>query len=139
MIKRGKRTRYLGYLLFALLFVLISYEFHSAANRASNLELPDAAAHAVLRGVSEDEILPIRLPEKVSIRANVGTGWEHWSRKEARALFIMTFVFILCRFLFTILTVSIRRRFESPNLPFRRVLSYIQRQDGKGPGKLTFY
>ena len=78
MIKRGKRTRYLGYLLFALLFVLISYEFHSAANRASNLELPDAAAHAVLRGVSEDEILPIRLPEKVSIRGDVGTGWEHW-------------------------------------------------------------
>ena len=128
MIKRGKRTRYLGYLLFALLFVLISYEFHSAANRASNLELPDAAAHAVLRG-----------PEKVSIRGDVGTGWEHWSRKEARALFIMPFVFILCRFLFTILTVSIRRRFESPNLPFRRVLCYIQRQDGKGPETLTFY
>ena len=139
MIKRGKRTRYLGYLLFALLFVLISYEFHSAANRASNLELPDAATHAVLRGVSEDEILPIRLPEKVSIRANVGTGWEHWSGKEARVLFTVPFAFILCRFLFTILTVSIRRRFESPNLPFRRVLCYIQRQDGKGPGELTFY
>lgn len=138
-MKRGNRKRYLGYLLFALLFVLISYEFHSAANRASNLELPDAAANAVLRGVSEDEILPIRLPEKVSIRGDVGTGWEHWSRKEARALFIMTFVFILCRFLFTILTVSIRRRFESPNLPFRRVLYYIQRQDGKGPETLTFY
>lgn len=57
-MKRGNRKRYLGYLLFALLFVLISYEFHSAANRASNLELPDAAANAVLRGVSEDEILP---------------------------------------------------------------------------------
>lgn len=139
MIKRGKRTRYLGYLLFALLFVLISYEFHSAANQASNLEFPDAAAHAVLRGVAEDEILPIRLPEKISIRVDASTGWEHWSRKEARVLFTVPFVFILCRFLFTILTVSIRRRFESPNLPFRRVLSYIQRQDGKGPGRLTFY
>ena len=138
-MKRGNRKRYLGYLLFALLFVLISYEFHSAANQASNLEFPDAATHTVLRGVAEDEILPIRLPEKISIRVDASTGWEHWSRKEARALFIMTFVFILCRFLFTILTVSIRRRFESPNLPFRRVLSYIQRQDGKGPGKLTFY
>ena len=105
MMKRENRKRYLGYLLFALLFVLISYEFHSAANQASNLEFPDAA----------------------------------WSRKEARVLFTVPFVFILCRFLFTILTVSIRRRFESPNLPFRRVLSYIQRQDGKGPGKLTFY
>ena len=139
MMKRENRKRYLGYLLFALLFVLISYEFHSAANRASNLELPDAATHAVLRGVSEDEILPIRLPEKVSIRVDASTGWEHWSRKEARVLFTVPFVFILCRFLFTILTVSIRRRFESPNLPFRRVLCYIQRQDGKGPGRLTFY
>ena len=139
MMKRGKRTRYLGYLLFVLLFVLISYEFHSASNRASNLEFPDAAARAVLKVVAEDEILPIRLPEKISIRVDARTGWEHWSRKEAKALLTVPFVFILCNFLFTILTVSIRRRFESPNLPFRRVLHYIQRQDGKGPGVLTFY
>lgn len=127
------------YFLFLLLFVLIFYELHFVGENARNKEAEAPLSdRAVLCSVGTGFLCPVRPHEKITLRVDQHSTWERSAKKDLKLLKLLFALFPLCSFFLAICISLLYLCLESSNLPFRRVINYIHRKDGKGPEELTF-
>ena len=127
------------YFLFLLLFVLIFYELHFAGENARYKEAEAPLSdRTVLCSVGTGFLCPVRPHEKITLKVDQSSTWEHSAKKDLRLIKLLFVLFPLCGLFLAICTSLVYLCLESSNLPFRRVINYIHRKDGKGPEGLTF-
>ncbi len=133
----SRKNQIIHRFLIFLLAVYFLYDLQAAFGSAANQEVLPGQRECVLREALPGQLTPVRIPEKITIRAVVSHSWERWNKRASRQL---AQAGLIC--LFSTLLILVRSAVcgipEHSNLPHRRILKYIHRTDGKGPGGISF-
>ncbi len=134
----SSRSRSVRYFLILLLAAFLLFDLYESGSRTGMQEITPDCPHTYLISVSGGQLCPVRVPEKVSIHEEVSSSWESCSKKESEQVTFLLIFCIIFSFLLLSRTGSALCIPESFNLPHIRILLFIHRKDGKGPGALSF-
>lgn len=127
------------FLLMLLLASLFLFELHASSIIMESSGSAPAHSQSFLSCTSTGLLCPIRVPEKVSFHEETSSDWGHWNGKKAEQITILQLFGLLLFFALLCLTSISSCIPQSTNLPHIRILHFIHRTDGKGPGKPLFF
>ena len=122
-----------------ILSAFLLFDLHTASGTGQGSLQIASQCPPVLKMTASGTILPIRVPEKTSLRNEASARLEQYHEKESRQFAAVLLLCLLCLFLFSSRRKSSRHNTECRNLPHNRTIWFIHRKDGKGPHRIYLF